>query len=118
MRNLGIDSSPTPRHDSAGDGHFPAGRKDDPRRSVAGGTGLGRGVDFRDYFVFAQFMKPAADQNRAVQTLWRIRAAWIAVLCFTVSCGALTARAFTSADADTLLQAHTRAFYRVKDGRA
>src|ERR1035437_5610071 len=49
---------------------------------------------------------------------WWIRAAWFAMLCFTASCGGLTARAFTSADADTLLEAHTKAFYRVKDGRA
>lgn len=40
------------------------------------------------------------------------------VLCLTVSCGALAARAFTSADADTMFQAHAKAFYREKDGRA
>ena len=50
--------------------------------------------------------------------LWRICAARMAVLCFTVSCGTLTARAFTSADADTLFEAHTKAFYRETDGRA
>jgi hypothetical protein len=38
----------------------------------------------------------------------------VALLCF----GALTTRAFTSADADTLFEAHTRAFYQEKDGRA
>jgi len=43
---------------------------------------------------------------------------WIAAICFTVSCGVLTAGAFTSADADSLLEAHTKAFYRIKDGRA
>src|ERR1035437_7966473 len=68
--------------------------------------------------IACKFMKPASDQDRAVQTWWRIRAAGMAVLCFTVSCGALTARAFTSADADTLLESHTQAFYRVKEGRA
>jgi predicted alpha-1,6-mannanase (GH76 family) len=35
-----------------------------------------------------------------------------------VSCGALSARALTSVDADTLFEAHTRAFYQEKDGRA
>ncbi len=55
----------------------------------------------------------------AMTTLQKaIVAAWIAVFCCTASCGALSARAFTSADADTLLQAHTKAFYRVQDGRA
>ena len=34
------------------------------------------------------------------------------------SCPALTARAFTAADADTLFEAHTKAFYRTDDGRA
>src|SRR5258706_81537 len=46
-----------------------------------------------------------------------ILAAWIAVLCFSVSCGALTARAFTSADADPIFDAHSRAFYREESGR-
>jgi predicted alpha-1,6-mannanase (GH76 family) len=59
-----------------------------------------------------------SDQNRVFQTSWRNRAAWMAILCCVVSCGSLKARAFAGADADTLLEAHTRAFYRVKDGRA
>lgn len=45
---------------------------------------------------------------------WRIRVALSAVVCVTVG----TARAFTSADADTLFEAHTKAFYDEKDGRA
>jgi predicted alpha-1,6-mannanase (GH76 family) len=40
------------------------------------------------------------------------------VLCGTVSGASLTAWAFTSADADILWQAHTKAFYQEKDGRA
>ena len=48
----------------------------------------------------------------------RIGAAWIVVLCLTVSWGALTARAFTSADSDAIFDAHTKAFYREKDARA
>ena len=65
-----------------------------------------------------QFMKPVSHKNRAFQAWWRIRAARIAMLCFTMSCGVLTARAFTSADADTIFDAHTRAFYRVTNGMA
>lgn len=42
----------------------------------------------------------------------------IALVCCAASCGGLTARAFTSADADTLFDAHTKAFYQEKDGRA
>ena len=53
-----------------------------------------------------------------IRPSWRILAVRIAVLCCTVNCGALTALAFTAADADTLFEAHTRAFYRVEDGRA
>jgi hypothetical protein len=52
MRNPGLDGPPTLRYDSIGDGHYPSGRKDDPRRSVAGGIGLGGGEGFRAYFVF------------------------------------------------------------------
>jgi len=63
-------------------------------------------------------MKSISVKNRLVNTSWQIRALWMAVLCLTVSCGVPAARAFTSVDADTLLEAHTRAFYREKDGRA
>jgi len=42
----------------------------------------------------------------------------MAVLCFVVNCVALTVRAFTSADADTLFEAHTKSFYQEKEGRA
>jgi predicted alpha-1,6-mannanase (GH76 family) len=40
------------------------------------------------------------------------------VLCFTIVFGVLTARAFTAADADTLFDAHKKAFYREENGRA
>ena len=40
------------------------------------------------------------------------------VSCFTIFCEVLTARAFTPADADTLFEAHTKAFYEETDGRA
>lgn len=47
-----------------------------------------------------------------------IRFAWLAVFCCLLSGGVPTAQAFTSEDADALLAAHTKAFYREKDGRA
>jgi predicted alpha-1,6-mannanase (GH76 family) len=42
----------------------------------------------------------------------------MAALCCVISCAALTARAFTSADANAIFDAHTKAFYKEKDGRA
>ena len=62
-----------------------------------------------------QNMSPLPDR---LITSQRIRAVRQAVLCFAVSYGALTARAFTSADADTMFEAHTKAFYEEKDGHA
>ena len=59
-----------------------------------------------------------SDQNQAFQTPWRIRVARMAVLCVLLSCGALTARAFTAPDADAIFDAHTKAFYRVTNGVA
>lgn len=59
--------------------------------------------------------------NQTPQTFstpWRVRAAWIALLCLMVPGVAPAARAFTAADADALFQAHTQAFYREQDGRA
>lgn len=48
-----------------------------------------------------------------------IRAVWIGVLCVVMACGeARKADAFTAEDADTLFAAHTKAFYRIDDGRA
>ena len=65
---------------------------------------------------------PAGDAtgsgNRPVRTPWRLRALWIAGFCLTFSGWTDTAPAFTAADADTLFDAHTKAFYRVNDGRA
>ena len=63
-------------------------------------------------------MKLLSKQNQSHPATWRRRAAGWAMLCFLAGCGVLTSRAFTVADADTLFQAHTKAFYRVKDGRA
>jgi predicted alpha-1,6-mannanase (GH76 family) len=42
----------------------------------------------------------------------------IAVVCFAMDGSALTAQAFTSADADTIFEAHTKAFYRSANGGA
>ncbi|HEY0455262.1 MAG TPA: glycoside hydrolase family 76 protein, partial [Verrucomicrobiae bacterium] len=48
-----------------------------------------------------------------------IPAVSMAVLCFIAICGgAITAQAFTSADADTIFAAHRKAFYKEKEGRA
>src|SRR4051812_39683392 len=59
----------------------------------------------------------SAGQNN-VQTAWPMRAARIVALSVALTCGALTARAFTAADADAVFEAHTRAFYRVTNGLA
>jgi predicted alpha-1,6-mannanase (GH76 family) len=48
----------------------------------------------------------------------KYKIAWIAAVWLAVTWGVNTAVAFTSADADALLVAHTRAFYEIKDGRA
>jgi predicted alpha-1,6-mannanase (GH76 family) len=45
-----------------------------------------------------------------------IRMTWPAVICLALSCSALTVKAFTSADADGALQAHTAAFYCATNG--
>jgi predicted alpha-1,6-mannanase (GH76 family) len=63
-------------------------------------------------------MKPASDQNRAFPLSWRIRAVWMAVLCCALSGWVLTTQAFTAVDADTIFDAHTKAFYRVTNGVA
>ena len=63
-------------------------------------------------------MRPVLEESRPLQSLLRSRADWLLALCFMLSCGALTTRAFTSTDADTLFEAHTKAFYQEKDGRA
>jgi len=47
-----------------------------------------------------------------------ISGAGIVAICLTAFWGATAARAFTLEDADILLQAHTKAFYQVNDGRA
>ncbi len=63
-------------------------------------------------------MKPGSEKKRAIRTSWWIRALWCVVIFFTVSCAAFTVRAFTSADADTLFDAHASAFYRMTNERA
>jgi predicted alpha-1,6-mannanase (GH76 family) len=45
-------------------------------------------------------------------------AACLAAVCLAAGCKTAPTGTFTSARADALLQAHTQAFYRVKDGRA
>ena len=63
-------------------------------------------------------VNPGFGQTPTVQRPWRIRAARIVVFCLAISCGALTARAFTGSDADAIFEAHTKSFYRVTNGAA
>ena len=57
-------------------------------------------------------------QTGAVQAGQGIYSARIVILSFFVCLASSSARAFTSADADTLFDAHTAAFYKVQDGFA
>ena len=66
----------------------------------------------------SEIVQPVLVQNQAFQLPWPVRVARMVVLGALVCCGALTARAFTSADADAAFAAHTKAFYRVKDNHA
>ena len=61
-------------------------------------------------------MKSRTNPNAGFRRISAAAAGW--VICLTLLCGALPSEAFTSADADALLQAHTSAFYRVRHGRA
>ncbi|MES2922131.1 MAG: glycoside hydrolase family 76 protein [Verrucomicrobiota bacterium] len=60
-------------------------------------------------------MKPKSAFYLTPFSSWSTRAAWISVFCGML--GGDLARAFTAADADTIFDAHTKAFYRVEDGR-
>jgi predicted alpha-1,6-mannanase (GH76 family) len=63
-------------------------------------------------------MKIKSFQNLPVLTTWRIHTAVMIVIFFAVGCCSFAARAFTSADADTLFDAHTKAFFRMTNGGA
>jgi predicted alpha-1,6-mannanase (GH76 family) len=63
-------------------------------------------------------VKLLADQNWRFQMPLAIRAAWVVVFGFMAVCGTLTVRAFTARDADTIFEAHAKAFYREDGGRA
>jgi predicted alpha-1,6-mannanase (GH76 family) len=63
-------------------------------------------------------MIPVTAQNRVFRTMRRIRVEWIVVLCFTMTCVVLKSGAFTAADADTLFDAHKKAFYQEENGLA
>lgn len=56
--------------------------------------------------------------NRVVRRSWRNRAIWIAVFSVAAIFGESSAWAFTSADADTVFEAHAKAFYRITNGGA
>ncbi len=63
-------------------------------------------------------MNSVSDQSRPAQARRQNFAIRIAVFCFTLHCWEHVARAFSAADADTLLEAHAKAFYRTEEGRA
>jgi predicted alpha-1,6-mannanase (GH76 family) len=63
-------------------------------------------------------MTTASPIKPPILTRWRIRAARLAVLCNLAGAWATSAQAFTPADADTIFEAHSKAFYQEKDGRA
>src|SRR6478736_3951924 len=63
-------------------------------------------------------LKPTSDHNWTASMAAQARCGWMVLLCCAISCVTLTARAFTAADADTLFEAHTKAFYQEKEGRA
>ena len=66
----------------------------------------------------SKFMARTSHQNLTLQTSRRIPAVGIALILIIISCCSSIVRAFTSADADTLLDAHTTAFYRMTNGGA
>jgi len=101
----------TPRHDFATSRWRPLAWLVPLSRPIPTGGAKNR-------FLTIQFIQPVTNPNPGVQRWWWLRAAWLAVFCITVSCGTLTARAFTSADADTLFAAHSKAFYRSSNGGA
>jgi predicted alpha-1,6-mannanase (GH76 family) len=63
-------------------------------------------------------MEPETLQDLLGQMSFQIRAACAVLIFFAVSCGSFTARAFTSADAETMFNAHTKAFYRLTNDSA
>jgi predicted alpha-1,6-mannanase (GH76 family) len=56
--------------------------------------------------------------NHFLSSQAQTHTACFALLSIMMFCGSPTAHAFTSADAETLFRAHTKAFYLEKDGRA
>lgn len=63
-------------------------------------------------------MNSVSNQNLTFSKRWCVRVVWMATLCFTMNYRIHADLSFTAADADTLFEAHARAFYRVQDGRA
>src|SRR5262245_3944003 len=57
-----------------------------------------------------QTMTTTRGKKRSPGRVWRV--------CFTLCCAALPAAAVTPEDADALFDAHMKAFYQEKDGRA
>lgn len=62
-------------------------------------------------------MMPASSLLRSVPASGRIHALWLVALCGVTAVTTAWAEPITAAQADTLFEAHTKAFYREKDGR-
>jgi predicted alpha-1,6-mannanase (GH76 family) len=61
-------------------------------------------------------MRASAKTEQGCAARW-IRAAWMAAVGLAMGCGAAAADGLTSSPADILLEAHTKAFVEVKNGR-
>ena len=66
----------------------------------------------------SKFMQPTSPQIQAEPAPWRVPTAWLVGIFLALCGGAFTAQAFTSADADTVFDAHTQAFFRRTNGGA
>lgn len=70
-------------------------------------------------FIVIEVLNSELENNQQRLHLFRrTYALWCAVLCVVICNLAVRVRAFTSADASTLFDAHAKAFYRMKDGGA
>jgi hypothetical protein len=67
---------------------------------------------------FAIIVQFGARPNLNKGAFHRFRAVWIGLFCLAICCCALTTEAFSSADADAIFAAHTKAFYQVTNGGA
>ncbi|MES2708347.1 MAG: glycoside hydrolase family 76 protein [Verrucomicrobiota bacterium] len=69
------------------------------------------------FFGFALSLA-VSDPVPSSRRFWTSGAIRLALVCLNLSGAVVTARAVTSAEADTIFEAHSKAFYAEKDGRA